>query len=95
MALFPHQKQNYLREEFFLDAPNRLLEIVPSAARWQEIVRVIDTRDVLPDGRAVLLLADASDQRASIFVGESRLLSGHESNRVGILPWDVDSTLQP
>ncbi len=37
-------------------------------AKWQEVVRVIDTRDLLAEGQAVLLLADASQQKAQIFV---------------------------
>jgi hypothetical protein len=45
------------------------------------ILRVIDPCDVLQDGRAVLLQADANDQRARVFVGESRLLPGHVAHR--------------
>ena len=73
MALFPQQQRNYLNEEFFLDAPNRLLDMAPGAARWQEMVRVIDTKEVLPAGRQVLLLADASQQEARIFAGDASI----------------------
>jgi pyruvate, water dikinase len=76
MALFPRQQRNYLNEQFFLDAPNRLADMVPAVAQWQEMVRVIDTQDVLEPGRAVLLLADASRQEAKIFVGDCSILSG-------------------
>ncbi|MFA6110519.1 MAG: PEP/pyruvate-binding domain-containing protein [Candidatus Latescibacterota bacterium] len=75
MALFPQQQRNYLNEGFFLDAPNRLPDILPEDRRWQEMVRVIDTRTVLTDGRVVLLLADAREQEARIFVGDPGLLA--------------------
>jgi hypothetical protein len=75
MALFPRHQRNYLNEGFFLDGPNRLLDIVPAAGRWQEMVRVIDTKDVLPPGRSVLLLANANEQEATIFLGDSDILS--------------------
>lgn len=81
MALFPRQQRNSLNEAFFLDAPNRLVELVPSAERWQETVRVIDTRDVLAPGQAVLLLADAGRQHADIFRGEESMLSQHSPRR--------------
>ena len=68
MALFPQQETNYLNEDFFLNAPNRLPDAVADGAKWQEVVRVIDTRDLLAEGQAVLLLADASQQKAQIFV---------------------------
>ena len=74
MALFPRQQRNYLHEPFFLDSPNRLQEIVPSAARWQEVVRVIHTEDVLAPGRSVLLLANAGEQEANVFLGDSKVL---------------------
>lgn len=71
MALFPRQQRNYLNEKFFLDAPNRLADLVPGAERWQQLVRVIDTKDVLAPGRSVLLLADAGQQEARIFLTDS------------------------
>lgn len=75
MALYPQQRRDYLNERFFLDAPNRLVDVVPGAMRWQETVRVIDPRDLLPPDRAVLLLADARGQRANIFIGDGAAVS--------------------
>jgi len=75
MALYPQQRRDYLNERFFLDAPNRLVGVVPGAMRWQETVRVIDPRDLLPSDRAVLLLADARGQQANIFVGDGAAVS--------------------
>jgi hypothetical protein len=75
MALFPQQQCSYLNERFFLESPNRLLDIVPGATAWEETVRVVDTKDVLGADRTVLLLADANEQEARIFVGDSSILS--------------------
>ena len=75
MALFPQQQRNFLNEQFFLEAPNRLLDIVPAATPWSEMVRVIDVDDVLARGRGVVLMADASKQQARIFVAEAGFLS--------------------
>jgi hypothetical protein len=75
MALFPHQQHNYLAESFFLDAPNRLLDVVPSATRWTDAVRVISAGDVLADDRLILLHADAASQEARIFTGDRAAFS--------------------
>ncbi len=75
MALFPQQQRNYLNEKFFLESPNRLLDIVPGAAQWQDMVRVIDVKDVLDPEHGVLLLADASEQQARIFIADRGVLS--------------------
>jgi pyruvate,water dikinase len=82
MALFPRHQHNYLNEQFFLDSPNRLLECVPSAAPWQDTVRVIDAGDVLQPGRAMLLLADAGEQQARVVIGDA----AHASSRAGNEP---------
>jgi hypothetical protein len=73
MALFPQQQRNYLDEGFFLDAPNRLLDLVPGASQWQDMVRVVETKEVLARDRAALLLADAEEQQARIFVGSAAM----------------------
>lgn len=75
MALFPQQHRNYLNQQFFLDAPNRLLDLVPSAGAWQEMVRVIDAQDVFDPEHGVLLLADAGEQQARIFVADGDSLA--------------------
>jgi hypothetical protein len=75
MALFPQQQRNFLNEQFFLEAPNRLLDIVPAATPSSEMVRVIDVEDVLAGGRGVVLMADASKQQARIFVADAGFLS--------------------
>ncbi len=79
MAIFPGQRRNHMNEQFFLDAPNRLCEAVPSAARWQPLVRLIDSKDMVGPDRRVLLLADATQQEARIFIGSPDLLSPRDA----------------
>ncbi len=73
LALFPRQQRNELNEPFFLESPNRLLEALPHATRWTDVVRVIDPHDVLPAHRCAVLLADAGQQEASVFIGDRSL----------------------
>jgi hypothetical protein len=61
-----------LNEAFFLDSPNRLLDAVPRAERWKDIVRVIDPRDVLSADQAAILLADAGKQEATVLFADER-----------------------
>jgi pyruvate,water dikinase len=64
LALFPNKGQNYLNTAFFEEAPNKLLELVPSAGKWADTVRVIDAADVAKDG-GIRIIADALHQTVS------------------------------
>jgi pyruvate,water dikinase len=64
IALFPRQKKNILKEDFFLNAPNRLTELVPQAASWADTVKVIDVCDVAGPDRVVTMSANAVEQKA-------------------------------
>jgi hypothetical protein len=63
LALFPEQGDNYIRTEFFEESPSVLLDLVPSAERWREGVKVIDPRHATGDGRLAKLGADAVEQK--------------------------------
>lgn len=62
LALFPGHKGNFLDTQFFESAPNRLAEIVPTAADWAHVVRVIDAADLAGPHEAIALAADALEQ---------------------------------
>ena len=62
LALFPGRDGNWLNEEFFEQAPNRLSKIMPSAADWSHVVRVLEPAD-LPGGGLVQLNANNLSQR--------------------------------
>lgn len=65
VAYFPKKVGNSINDEWFRAARNRLLEIEPGASALEEIVRVIDCRDT---GQPVWLRADATDQKALLFI---------------------------
>jgi len=64
LALFPNKGENYLNTAFFEDAPNKLLQLVPSAGKWEDTVRVIDAADVAQKA-GIRIIADALHQRVS------------------------------
>jgi hypothetical protein len=66
LALFPNKGQNYLNTKFFEESPNRLLDLVPSAEKWNDTVRVIDTADVSKNG-GIRIIADALNQQVSCY----------------------------
>lgn len=62
LAIFPEQRGNLLRQEFFESAPNRLLELAPDAGKWTDVVRVVSPADALGAGGSVAIRADALRQ---------------------------------
>jgi pyruvate, water dikinase len=67
LALFPKQGNNFLNEDFFLRGRNRLIDLIPSAGKWVDAVRVIDSKD-LPDRTGVNLHADAMKQKVVCYL---------------------------
>jgi hypothetical protein len=66
VALFPHQGDNDIRQSFFVESPSSLLELLPSATRFEDVVRVIDVAKL--DGISdIKLLADAAKQEVTCF----------------------------
>ena len=63
LALFPRQGENYIRTEFFEESPNLLLDLLPSAKKWRDCVRVIDPRNAAESCARVKLSADAVEQK--------------------------------
>jgi hypothetical protein len=64
LALFPDQGGNYLNNNFFEESPNKLTEMIPSAEKWKDVLRVIDADDVAQNG-GIRIIADALHQRVS------------------------------
>ncbi len=71
LALFPGREGNRLDEEFLEKAPNRLAKLLPSAANWSHVVRVIDAAD-LPDGSLIQLNANNLSQRVVCYRSRGR-----------------------
>ena len=67
VAYFPRNSGNHIDTGWFRKAPNRLLEMEPSATAFADIVRVIDCDDV---GGNIWLRADATQQELMVFQTE-------------------------
>lgn len=67
LALFPDKGENRLKTEFFESQPNRLEELVPEAAEWKDVIRVVDC--CAKDGHpAVTLVANAIEQKVICYL---------------------------
>ncbi len=69
LALFPQQGDNYLNSKFFLNAPNRLPDILPDAGRWTDVVKVIDSRQITA-AKGATLSADALKQKVICYLNQ-------------------------
>jgi pyruvate,water dikinase len=63
LALFPHKGDNYLSDEFFEVTPNRLLEYIPEAERWKDVIKVVHSADVAGAAGGITLAADSFKQK--------------------------------
>jgi hypothetical protein len=68
LALFPARKGNSWNRKFFETAPNRLAELLPDAARWAEVVRVIDFPGPQPLDAVLKLAANAVEQKVVCYL---------------------------
>jgi len=68
LALFPKQGENYIRTEFFEESPSVLLDLVPSAEKWLDGVKVIDPRRSMGEGAKATISADAVEQKVVCYL---------------------------
>jgi pyruvate,water dikinase len=68
LALFPEQGDNNLNDTFFHGARNALLEVVPNAEKWEQMVKVVRVADLEPAGTRAVLHADAQAQEVLCFL---------------------------
>ena len=69
-ALFPAREENVLNGDFLAAAENGLTRLVPKAAQWEHVIRVIDAAD-LSDNHAICVNADAVSQRVVCYLDRS------------------------
>ena len=67
LALFPNRKHNLLNQTFFEESSNSLVQLLPDAQRYKNVVRVINASD-LADGVTVTLYADTFNQRVMCYM---------------------------
>lgn len=65
VAMFPGRAENSLNWNYFDTAPNLLGRLIPSAAAWENVVRVIDARSM---SHGIRLYADTFRQRVVCFM---------------------------
>ena len=69
-AVFPSHRDNLLNSRLLESWPNKLAELLPDAARWDQAVRVVDSSD-LPDSKELKLNANALTQRVVCYLEAS------------------------
>ena len=65
LAVAPEKEGHVLNDAFFQNAPNRLVELLPSAEEWVAAIRVIDAP---APGTTVFLNVDSMKQKAVCYV---------------------------
>lgn len=70
LAVFPERGEDFVNLDILEGAHNRLGELLPEAARFESVVRVIDAEN-LPAGQAIWLNASTIKQRAVCYLGPS------------------------
>ena len=66
-ALYPDRESDFLNRNLLEEAPNKLLELLPEAARWANVVRVLDPLE-WNEGKALRLNASATKQRVVCYL---------------------------
>ena len=69
VGLFPGQTGNYLAHDYFEESPNQLPRLLPQAAKWSDVIRVVDAGRSARSGR-LALSADTLEQRFVCYVAE-------------------------
>lgn len=81
LALFPGRTGHIFNQSLLEQAPNRLTEILPEAARWSAAVRVIDA----PLGASGMTLwADALEQRVMCYLDAAGPVAGADGGGLAL-----------
>ena len=67
LALFPGRPENRCDKKFFEKSPNKLAKLLPTAKKWQDVVRVIDPADLDLPG-PLHLYANTIDQQVVCYI---------------------------
>lgn len=70
-ALFPGRGDAFCNEEMLCGAPNHLVDILPGADKWTEVIRVVDAAD-LPPGRQFAINANPLKQHVVCYVSDQQ-----------------------
>jgi len=67
LAFFPEREGSVISRAFFEEAPNKLPDLLPSAAQWANAIRVIDPADYAK-GKTLRLNANALNQKVVCYM---------------------------
>lgn len=67
LALFPSSQGNLLNRSLLETTPNRLTDLLPSAARWTDCIRVLDPISFGPD-QTIRIHANALQQKVLVYL---------------------------
>ena len=73
LPVYPDDQESSFNEEFFAGAPNTLTDLLPEAARYASILKLIDVPAACK-GCYGQLIADPNKQRAVCFLGPERAI---------------------
>jgi len=69
MPVWPGEPESAFNEDFFETAPNALLELLPDATPYADVVKMIDL-PVVTGGRKGIVVADPRAREALLYLGE-------------------------
>lgn len=67
IAYFVNRKENLFNERFFQEAENQLLNLVPDAEDWVNVIKVVDSDSPI-NGKRIYLNANSMEQRCVLYV---------------------------
>jgi len=72
IAIVPNQADNYINHDFFEKSKNKLVDLIPTAEKWQHAIKVIDVCEVISDSNScITLVANAPDQNVVCYYNDN------------------------
>jgi pyruvate,water dikinase len=68
LALFPGRRNNQYNRRFLEETPSQLAELIPNAATWSNVLRVIDMPQSDGDRRVLRMHADTAEQKVVCYL---------------------------
>jgi len=68
-AIHPQREHNFINQEFFSRTENQLNKLMPDAAAWMNVIRVVD-RSSIKGGLEICLCSDVLKQNVSCYLGQ-------------------------
>lgn len=69
LAVYPAREDNYINKEYLENTDSKLLNLVPEAAKWKDVVRVIDLSGGSKD-QSIFLNVNSTQQKGICYLGK-------------------------